>query len=461
MSAETNEIRNDFTPDFDILKELLDTKQILKLKTEISEMNEYDVASFIEELDDEKGILVFRLLRKDMASDVFAYLPSDTQEHIIERINDADLRIIIDDLFVDDVVDLLEELPASVVRRILKNANPSKRKIINQFLKYPDDSAGSIMTSEYVALKEHMTVEGALQYIRKNGVDKETIYTCYVTGAQRQLEGVVTLKDLVMADSETVISEIMDTHVIRCVTTDEQEDVARIFTDYDLLALPVVDHEERIVGIITVDDAVDVIEEEATEDIEKMVAITPTEKPYLKTGVFETWKSRIPWLMLLLISAVFTGSIITRYEDALSKAVILTSFIPMLMGTGGNSGSQASVTVIRGMSLNDIEFKDFFKVVWKELRVALLCGISLAIITFLKVFFVDNTADIIIPVVVALSMFVTVVIAKIIGCILPMMAEKVGLDPAVMASPFITTLVDAISLIVFFKIACMMIPQLW
>lgn len=461
MSAEMNEIRNDFTPDFELLNEMLENKQLLKLKTEISEMNEYDVASFIEELEDEKILLVFRLLKKDTASDVFAYLPSDTQEHIIERINDTDLRDIIDDLFVDDVVDLLEELPASVVRRILKNANPSKRKIINQFLQYGDGSAGSIMTSEYVALKKHMTVEGALQYIRKNGVDKETIYTCYVTSGQRQLEGVVTLKELVMSDGDTVISDIMDTHVIRCVTTDEQEDVARMFTDYDLLALPVVDHEERIVGIITVDDAVDVIEEEATEDIEKMVAITPSEKPYLKTGVFETWKNRIPWLMLLLISAVFTGSIITHYEDALSKAVILTSFIPMLMGTGGNSGSQASVTVIRGMSLNDIEFKDFFRVVWKEFRVSVLCGISLAAVTFLKVYFVDNTGGFIIPAVVALSMLVTIIIAKIIGCMLPMLAEKIGLDPAVMASPFITTLVDAISLIVFFRIACMMLPQLW
>ena len=461
MSDEMNEIRNDFTPDFDVLKEMLENKQLLKLKTELSEMNEYDVASFIEEVDDEKILLVFRLLRKDVASDVFAYLPSDTQEHIIERINDTDLRYIIDDLFVDDVVDLLEELPASVVRRILKNANPSKRKIINEFLQYADGSAGSIMTSEYVALKKHMTGEGALQYIRRNAVDKETIYTCYVTSGKRQLEGVVTLKELVTSDGDTVIENIMDTHVIRCVTTDEQEDVARMFTDYDLLALPVVDHEERIVGIITVDDAVDVIEEEATEDIEKMVAITPSEKPYLKTGVFETWKSRIPWLMLLMISAVFTGSIITFYEGALAKAVILTSFIPMLMGTGGNSGSQASVTVIRGMSLNDIEFKDFFRVVWKELRVALLCGISLAVVTFLKVYFLDHTGGYIIPVVVALAMLVTVVIAKIIGCILPMLAEKVGLDPAVMASPFITTLVDAISLIVFFRIACMIMPELW
>lgn len=461
MSAEINEILNDYTPDFDELKEMIETKHLLKLKNQISEMNEYDVASFIEELDSEKALLVFRLLPKDTASDVFAYLPSDTQEHIIERINDTDLRDIIDDLFVDDVVDLLEELPATVVRRILKNANPSKRKIINQFLQYPDDSAGSIMTSEYVALKKTMTVATALQYIRRNGVDKETIYTCYVTSAQRHLEGVITLKTLVMSDGSSVIEDIMDTHVIRCVTTDEQEEVARMFTDYDLLALPVVDHEERIVGIITVDDAVDVLEEEATEDIEKMTAITPSEKPYLKTSVWETWKSRIPWLMLLMISAIFTGSIITMYEDALAKVVVLTSFIPMLMGTGGNSGSQASVTVIRGMSLNDIEFKDFFKVLWKEFRVALMCGISLAIVTFLKVLLVDNTGGYIIPLIVALAMLITVIFAKLIGCILPMMAKKIGLDPAVMASPFITTLVDAISLIVYFKIACSLLPQLW
>ena len=461
MSAEINEIRNDFTPDFELLNEMLDNKQLLKLKTELSGMNEYDVASFIEEIDDEKIILVFRLLKKDMASDVFAYLPSDTQEHIIERINDTDLRDIIDDLFVDDVVDLLEELPASVVRRILKNANPAKRKIINEFLQYSDGSAGSIMTSEYVALKKHMTVAAALQYIRKNAVDKETIYTCYVTSGQRQLEGVVTLKELVVAEEDTVIENIMDTHVIRCVTADKQEDVARMFTDYDLLALPVVDHEERIVGIITVDDAVDVIEEEATEDMEKMMAITPTEKPYLKTGVFETWKSRIPWLMLLLLSAVFTGSIISHYESALSRAVILTSFIPMLMGTGGNSGSQASVTVIRGMSLNDIEFKDFFRVVWKELQVSVLCGITLAVVTFAEVYFLNGEGGMEIPVVVSLAMLVTVIIAKIIGCTLPMLAQKIGLDPAVMASPLITTLVDAVSLVVFFKIACMLIPTLW
>ena len=461
MSAEINEIAMDYTPDFEELNELLENKQLLKLKNLMAEMNEYDVAAFIEELDSEKSILVFRLLQKDTASDVFAYLPSDKQEHIIKFTNDEDLKDMIEELFVDDVVDLLEELPATVVRRILQNANPSKRKLINQFLQYPESSAGSIMTAEYVALKKGMTVAGALDYIRKNGVDKETVYNCYVTDMSRHLEGVVTLKDLVMSSADVLIEDIMDTNVLRCVTTDPQEDVARMFTDYDLLALPVVDQEVRIVGIVTVDDAVDVMEEEATEDIEKMAAVTPSEKPYLKTGVWETWKSRIPWLMLLMISATFTESIIKGYEDSLAKAVILTSFIPMLMGTGGNSGSQASVSVIRSMSLNDIEFADFFRVVWKELRVSLLCGVSLAIITFFKVALIGDSGGITVALVVALAVLLTVVFAKLIGCMLPMLAEKVGLDPAVMASPFITTLVDAISLVIYFKIACALIPQLW
>lgn len=309
-------------------------------------------------------------------------------------------------------------------------------------------------------MKKSMTVNNALEYIRKNAINKETIYTCYVTSMQRQLEGVITLKELVMSDGDVIISDIMDTHVIKCITTDEQEDVARTFIDYDLLAMPVVDHENRIVGIITVDDAVDVMEEEATEDIEKMAAITPSEKPYLKTGVFETWKKRIPWLMLLMISATFTGSIISSYEDALKSVVILTSFIPMLMDTGGNSGGQASVTVIRGISLNEIEFSDILRVLWKEFRVAFLCALSLALLSFIKIILVDNTDSYLIPVVVSLTMFVTVIIAKLIGCTLPMLAQKIGLDPAVMASPFITTIVDAVSLIIYFKIACLVIPVL-
>ncbi|MBR0278184.1 MAG: magnesium transporter, partial [Clostridia bacterium] len=390
MSAENSEISRDFAPDFDELLELLKSKKLRDLKNLLSEMNEYDIAAFIEELDPEKSLLVFRLLQKNTASDVFAYLSSDKQEHIISCTNDKDLHDMIEDLFVDDVVDLLEELPASVVRRILKNANPSTRNTINQFLKYPEDSAGSIMTAEYVALKKNMTVKSALEYIRKNAVDKETIYTCYVTSTQRQLEGVITLKDLVLSSVDVVIEDIMDTHVIKCITTDEQEYVARIFTDYDLLALPVVDHENRIVGIITVDDAVDVMEEEATEDIEKMAAIIPSEKPYFKTGIFETWKKRIPWLMLLMISATFTGHIITSYEDALQNVVILASFIPMLMDTGGNSGGQSSVTIIRGLSLNEIDFKDILRVISKEFRVALLCGISLGIVSFIKIILIDR-----------------------------------------------------------------------
>ncbi len=459
MSTEKDAIFNN-KPDLDMLTELLENKHLLKLKNELAEMNEYDISEFIEDLDAEKGLLVFRLLQKDTASEVFAYLPSDKQEHIISSTNDKDLHDMIEDLFVDDVVDLLEELPATVVKRILGNANPSTRKIINQFLHYPEDSAGSIMTAEYVALKKGMTVENALEYIRRNAVDKETIYTCYVTSSTRKLEGVITLKDLVLASVDVVIEDIMDTHVIKCITTDEQEDVARMFRDYDLLAIPVVDHENRLVGIVTVDDAVDVMEEEVTEDIEKMAAIIPTEKPYFKTSVFETFKKRIPWLMLLMISATFTGGIITSFESALQKAVILTSFIPMLMDTGGNSGGQSSVTIIRGLSLNEIEFKDIFKVIFKELRVAALCGLSLAVVSFIKIILIDKTGNYLIPLVVALTMCVTVIIAKLIGCSLPMLAQKIHLDPAVMASPFITTIVDAVSLIIYFKIACALIPQL-
>ncbi len=461
MSAEKNEFDVEFSHDFDALNELLEGRRLLNLKNLIAEMNEYDVASFIEELDKDKVLLVFRLLHKDMAADVFAYLSPETQEYIIKCTTDEDLKDIIEELFVDDVVDLLEELPATVVKRILKNATAAKRKTINQFLQYPDSSAGSIMTAEYIALKKSMTAEQALEYIRKNGVDKETIYSCYVTNSRRQLEGVITLKDLVMATSDAVIEELMDVHVIKCITTDEQEEVTHTFKDYDLLAMPVVDHENRIVGIITVDDIVDIMEEEATEDIEKMAAITPSEKPYLKMGIVETWKTRIPWLLLLMISAAFTGSIISSYEEALQSVVILTSFIPMLMDSGGNSGGQASVTIIRSLSLGEIEFGDIFKIVWKEVRIAFLCGLTLAGVSFLKIVLLDNIDGYLIPLVVALTMFITIVIAKFVGCLLPMLAKKVGLDPAVMASPFITTIVDAISLIVYFNIATALLPQLW
>ncbi|MBO5452568.1 MAG: magnesium transporter [Clostridia bacterium] len=443
---------NDYAPDFELLREMLEEKQLINLKKEISDMNEVDIAVFMEELDSDKALIVFRLLNKDLASEVFACLSSDTQEHIITSISDTDLHFMIEDLFVDDVVDLLEELPATVVKRILRIATPQTRNLINQFLRYPDDSAGSIMTAEYVALKKTMTVSDAINYIRKTGVDKETIYTCYVTGPQRFLEGIVSLKDLIMSSPDCIIEEIMDTNVIKCVTTEEQEEIIQTFNKYDLLALPVVDHENRIVGIITVDDVFDVMEEETTEDMEKMAAITPSEKPYLKTGVFETFKQRIPWLLILMISAAFTGQILTAYESALASCIILTSFIPMLMNTGGNSGSQSSVTVIRGLSIGEIEFKDIFKVLGKEFLVSILCGIVLALANLLKLILIDRIA-IEIAVVVCLTLLITVIAAKIVGCLLPMVAKKIGFDPAVMANPFITTIVDALSLVIFFNIA--------
>ena len=443
---------NDYAPDFELLREMLEDKQLINLKKEISDMNEVDIAVIMEELDSDKALIVFRLLNKDLASEVFACLSSDTQEHIITSISDTDLHFMIEDLFVDDVVDLLEELPATVVKRILRIATPQTRNLINQFLRYPDDSAGSIMTAEYVALKKTMTVSDAINYIRKTGVDKETIYTCYVTGPQRFLEGIVSLKDLIMSSPDCIIEEIMDTNVIKCVTTEEQEEIIQTFNKYDLLALPVVDHENRIVGIITVDDVFDVMEEETTEDMEKMAAITPSEKPYLKTGVFETFKQRIPWLLILMISAAFTGQILTAYESALASCIILTSFIPMLMNTGGNSGSQSSVTVIRGLSIGEIEFKDIFKVLGKEFLVSILCGIVLALANLLKLILIDRIA-IEIAVVVCLTLLITVIAAKIVGCLLPMVAKKIGFDPAVMANPFITTIVDALSLVIFFNIA--------
>ncbi len=443
---------NDYTPDFELLNEMLENKQLLNLKKEISNMNEVDIAVFMEELDSDKALIVFRLLNKDLANEVFACLSTDTQEHIIEYISDKDLHDMIEDLFVDDVVDLLEELPANVVKRILRIATPQTRNLINQFLKYPEDSAGSIMTAEYVALKKTMSVGDAINYIRKTGVDKETIYTCYVTSPQRLLEGIVSLKDLIMASPDCIIENIMDTNVIKCVTTEEQEEIVQTFNKYDLLALPVVDHENRIVGIITVDDVFDVMEEETTEDMEKMAAITPSEKPYLKTGVFETFKQRIPWLLILMISAAFTGKILTLYESALASCIILTQFIPMLMNTGGNSGSQSSVTVIRGLSIGEIEFKDVFKVLGKEFLVSVLCGLVLAIANLAKLILIDRIA-LDIAIVVCLTLLVTVIAAKIVGCLLPMAAKKVGFDPAVMANPFITTIVDALSLVIFFNIA--------
>ena len=398
----------------------------------------------------EQELLVFRLLPKALAAEVFSYLEED-QEKLIGALSDKELREVLDELYMDDTVDLIEDLPANLVSRILRNTDASTRSQINQLLNYPKDSAGSLMTTEFVYLHPNNTVEESFARIRKVGLDKETVYTCYVT-ANRVLQGVVTVKRLLMSAYETKISDIMETNILSITTHEDKEDVAQMFSKYDLTALPVVDGEERLVGIITVDDAMDVMEEEATEDIEKMAAILPTDKPYFQTGVVETWKHRIPWLLLLMISATFTGMILGFFEEALAANAALTLFIPMLMDTGGNSGSQASVTVIRAMSLGDIEFSDVFQVVWKEARVGMLCAATLGIVVFFKVIIIDQKS-ILMAFVVALTIFATIVIAKLVGCLLPMLAKRLGFDPAVMASPFITTVVDALSLVIYFLIA--------
>ena len=435
------------------LMELLDTRQFRRLKEILLEMNEVDIATFIEELDSEKTVVVFRMLPKELASDVFACLEVDKQEHIINSITDYELGTIVDDLFVDDAVDMLEELPANVVKRVLKNARPDTRKLINQFLNYPENSAGSIMTAEYVGLKQSMTVEQAFAYIRKNGVDKETIYTCYVMDAKRRLEGVVTVKDLLMNPYEEIIGNIMDTHVIKAFTTEDQEKVADSFQKYDLLSLPVVDHEERLVGIVTVDDVVDVMEQEATEDFEKMAAMLPSEKPYLKTGVFQLAKNRIAWLLILMISSMITGGILAKYEAAFAVIPLLVTFIPMLTDTGGNAGSQSSTMIIRGMAVGEIEPGDLFKVLWKELRVGIIVGAILGFVNYVRLVILYPGKEMLCLTVV-LSLMVTVVIAKTIGCVLPIAAKVFHMDPAIMAAPLITTIVDAVSLIIYFQLAC-------
>ena len=441
------------------LMELVQTKQFRKLRSILMEMNEVDVAEFLDELGPEETILVFRLLPKEQAAEVFAELEdSDDQERLINALNDKELREVLDELYLDDTVDVIEDMPANVVSRILRNSDPASRSQINQLLNYPKDSAGSIMTTEYVFLHPDATVEESFARIRKEGMDKETIYTCYVT-QNRVLLGVVTVRRLLLSAYETKIRDIMETNVLSVNTHDDKEDVAQMLNKYDLSAIPVVDGDNRLVGIVTFDDAMDVIEEETTEDFEKMAAILPSDKPYLKTGVFETWRSRIPWLMLLMLSATFTGIIITKFESALAACVVLTSFIPMLSGTGGNSGSQSSTAVIRALSLDEIEFSDMAAVVWKESRVAVLCGVCLACANFVKMMIVDrwlmNNPDVtpVVALVVCLTLVFTVLCAKVVGCTLPMAAEKIGIDPAVMASPFITTIVDALSLLIYFFFA--------
>lgn len=439
---------------FEALLGLLEAGDFSRLRAELSEFNEVDTADFLESLDTKDMIKVFRILPKDISADVFSYLEPDDQEDIVTGITDIELRKLVDDLFLDDVVDMLEEVPANVVTRVLKNTSPDVRKTINTFLNYPEDSAGSIMTNEMIALHDSLTVGEAIDQIRKTGEDKASIYTVYVIDSKRHLEGTIELADLIYNSYDVQLKDIMDgeKQLILAHTLDDQEEVARMAKHYDLLSVPVVDKESRLVGIVTIDDVVDILQEEATEDIEKMAAITPTDKPYMKTGIFETYRTRMPWLLLLMISATFTGAIITKYEDALSSFVILTAYIPMLMDTGGNSGSQASVSIIRALSLGDVEFRLLPKVIWKEFRVAILCGATLAVANFVKLLVIDRLA-LNVAFVVCLTLWLVVIFAKFIGCFLPMLAHKLKLDPAVMASPLITTIVDAVSLTVYFALA--------
>ena len=443
--------------------ELIEDKKYVLVKKEFADMNEADIAEVLEELQEElptqEFIRVFRLLPKDIAADVFAHLPVEIEQYIINSLTDKETTNIIENMFADDAADLMEEMPASVVRRILALASDETRNDINHLLKYPEDSAGSIMTVEFADLKENITVKQALERIRKIGIDKETINTCYVLDLQRHLVGLVTLRTLLLGNPDAIVSDIMDENVITVSTLDDQETVARQFQKYDFMAMPVVDSENRLVGIITVDDILEIIEEEATEDMEKMAAILPSDKSYFRTGIFETFKSRIPWLLILMISATITGTIIDSFEAKLAGITGLVAFIPMLMDTGGNSGGQASVTIIRAISLNEVEFKDIFKVIWKEIRVAVLCGLTLAVVNFIRVLIMNALGTgitheaIMVNITVCITLCITVMCAKLVGCMLPILANQLGFDPAVMASPFITTIVDAISLVLFLKIA--------
>ena len=446
------------------LLRLLEAKKYQSLRDILATMNPADLAGILDELDERRLPLVFRLLPKELAAETFVEMESDRQELLIRGFSDSELKEVLDEMFVDDAADMVEEMPANVVKRILAQADPDMRKQINEILRYPEDSAGSIMTTEYVSLRPAMTVGEAILRIRRTGVDKETIYTCYVT-RDRHLIGMVSVKDLLLTeDDETPIQEIMEENVISVSTHDDQEQVAQMFSKYNFLALPVTDTEGRMVGIITVDDAMDVMEEEATEDMEVMAAMLPSDKPYAKEGVFELVKRRIPWLLVLMLSSTFTGLIITHFESQLAACTVLTAFIPMLMGTGGNSGSQSSVAVIRSISLGEVEFKDLPWIIWKEIRVSVICGVILAAANFGKMLLGDNwlMSNPEVTALVALAVSITVIFvvmaAKTIGCILPIVAKKVGLDPAVMASPFITTIVDALSLLAYFAVASALLP---
>lgn len=444
---------------------LIENKRFVQLKEILSEMQPADIAEIFEEAKDKEIPVLFRILPKELAAEVFVEFDSDKQKLLVNAFSDNELREVLDELFMDDTVDLIEEMPATVAKRILKHTDANTRRMINQLLAYPDDSAGSIMTTEYIDLKKNMTVDEALDRIRNKGIDTETIYTCYVIDGRRNLLGTVSLRDLLLNKKDCIVKDLMDENVIYANTLDDKGEVVALFDRYDMLALPVVDKEHRLVGLITVDDAIDVMQEEASEDIEKMAAILPSEKTYLKTRVFETFKSRIPWLLFLMISATFTGAIISSFESRLEQCIALVAFIPMLMGTGGNAGSQTSVSVIRALSLGDIEFKDIFKVIWKELRVAVIIGIVLGVINFIKLYFVDflwlHTFDTGVELAqmatICLTLIFVIIVAKMLGAVLPIVAKKLGLDPAVMASPLVTTILDAVSLLIYFGIAAILV----
>ena len=445
---------------FETIITLLENKRYATLRDILSTMNPVDIAAVFEDIQDEKTAVLFRLLPKELAAEAFVEMDEDTQELLIHGFSDTELKEVIDELYVDDAVDIIEEMPANVVKRILRQADPDVRKQINEILKYPEDCAGSIMTTEFVRLRPKMTAEEAIKRIRRTGIDKETIYTCYVADEQSRLIGIVTIKSLLLAEDDDTIENLMETNVISVNTLDDQENVVQVFNKYNFLAVPVVDKENRLVGIVTVDDAIDVMEEETTEDIQKVAAITPTtDKPYDKLSTWEIFKSRIPWLLILMISATFTGMIINSFENSLAASIVLTAFIPMLMGTAGNSGSQSSVTIIRSLSLGEIEFKDIFMVIFKESRVSILCGVTLAVANFAKMLLIDNLllhnpdVTVMISLVVSLTLILTVFFAKIVGCVLPMLLAKIGFDPAVVASPFITTILDALCLFIYFEIA--------
>ena len=443
----------------DELMELLEDRNMKQLRDRMNEMQEFDVAEFLSSIEDNRMPMLFRLLSKERAAEVFANLEAPDQERIINSITDSELAGIVEELYVDDAVDMMEELPANVVKRVMRTATPETRNLINQYLHYPENSAGSIMTAEYVDLKKYMSVKEAFARIRRIGEDKETIYICFVTSAHRKLEGIVTVKDLLLADPDTVIEDLMDRNVIYAVTTEDQESVSEKFSDYDLMALPVVDKENRLVGIVTVDDIIDVMEQEATEDIQLMAGMTPSDKPYLRTRITEFWRNRIPWLLFLMLSATFTSMILTSFEDMLAVQAGLVAFIPMLMGTGGNSGAQASTAVIRSLSLGDVEPRDVLRVMWTEWRIAFLCGLTLGVVNFGKMLLVDGmllgnaNVTVAVAATVSLSIVFIVMFAKVVGSFLPIAAEKIGVDPAVMANPLISTLTDAVSLLIYIYVA--------